>query len=92
MIEIFVETSVVFIAQFFFIFLKGLQQINVIKERYLVSIFVSFGLGICGLLTMGIIAKAVTVGSHWSVYVGFLVGGPVGIAAAIWMEKKYGSK
>lgn len=92
MIEIAIETTIVFVAQFFFIFLKGLQQINVIKERYMVSILVSFGLGVCGLLTMGIIAKAVTVGSHWSVYVGFLVGGPAGITAAIWMEKKYGSK
>lgn len=79
---------IVFVAQFFFIFLKGLQQINVIKQRYRLSIFISLGLGVCGLLTMGIIAKAVVVGGHWSVYAGFLAGGPAGIASAIWIEKQ----
>ena len=79
---------IVFIAQFFFIMLKGLQQINVINERYLISMLVSFGLGLCGLLTMGIVAKAVIIGSHWSVYAGFLAGGPAGIASAIWIERR----
>ena len=82
---------IVFVAQFFFIFLKGLQQINIIKQRYRLSIFISLGLGVCGLLTMGIIAKAVVVGGHWSVYAGFLAGGPAGICSAIWIEKKTGA-
>jgi len=90
--ETFVEALTVGIAQFFFIFLKGMQQINVIKERYLASILISLGLGVCGLLTMGIIARAVTQGSHWLVYVSFLIGGPLGIVSAIWMEKKYGTR
>ena len=85
------EAVVVFIAQYFFIMFKGLQQINVIKERYVLSILISFGLGVCGLLTMGIVAKAVVVGSHWATYVGFLAGGPMGIVSAIWLEKRYGS-
>jgi ABC-type phosphate transport system permease subunit len=86
------EAVLVFVAQYFFILFKGLQQINVIKERYAVSMLVSFGLGVCGLLTMGIVAKAVVMGSHWTVYVGFLAGGPVGIVSAIWLEKKYGNR
>jgi len=79
---------VVFIAQYLFILLKGLQQINVIKERYRMSSLISLGLGVCGLLTMGIIAKSVVVGGHWSIYVGYLVAGPAGIASAIWIERK----
>ena len=86
------EAVVVFIAQYFFIMFKGLQQINVIKERYMLSMLISFGLGVCGLLTMGIVAKAVVVGSHWTVYVGFLAGGPMGIVSAIWLEEKYGNR
>lgn len=92
MTEILLEALVVCVAQFFFIFLKGLQQINVIKERYGASILISLGLGVCGLLTMGIIARAVTQGSHWLTYAGFLIGGPAGIVTAIWMEKKCGAR
>jgi hypothetical protein len=90
--EILIEAIVVYAAQFFFIFLKGLQQINVVKQRYVASVLISFCLGVAGLLTIGIIAKAVTQGSHWLTYAGFLIGGPMGIISAIWMEKTYGTR
>ena len=86
------EGLTVFVAQAAFICLKGLQQINVVKQRYIASVVISIGLGVCGLLTTAIIAKTVVVGGHWSTYAAFIGGGPVGILAAMYIEKRMESR
>lgn len=85
-----IEGFVVFAAQFFFIFLKGVQQINVVTGRYKVAAVVSLGLGVCGLLTFGLIARTVVVGGSWLVFAGYLAGGPLGIMAAMRLEERFG--
>lgn len=82
----FKQCLTVFISQYLFILLKGMQQINVVEGRYKQSIAISLGLGICGLLTLGIITTAIVSGGSWLVYASYLAAGPSGIVTAIWLE------
>ena len=82
------EAVVVFLSQFVFVMLKGPPQINVVKGRTVAAMGVSFALGVCGLSTLGIVTTAINRGGNWCVYAAFLVGGPAGISAAMWREKR----
>lgn len=83
---------IVFVAQFTFIMLKGMQQINVVAGRFALSGLVSFGLGVTGLVTFDILANSVVRGAHWSVYISYLCSGVLGIWAAMWLEQRRKSR
>jgi len=79
---------IVFVAQFMFIALKGLQQINVVAGRFAIASVVSFWLGVTGLITLDILANSLVNGAHWAVYVSYLTSGVAGIQTAMWIELK----
>ena len=76
----------VFVAQFIFIALRGMQLINVVAGRFAMAGWVSFGLGVTGLVILDILANSLVNGAHWAVYVSYLAGGVFGIWAAMWIE------
>jgi len=77
---------IVFVAQFIFIALKGVQQITVVAGRFWVAGITSLGLGVSGLVTLDILANALVKGAHWFVLVCYLAGGVLGILSAMWLE------
>jgi|TARA_R110000824_G_scaffold120382_1_gene275599 hypothetical protein len=79
---------VVFVAQFTFIALKGLQQINVVAGRFWRAGMVSFWLGVSGLVTLDILANSLVNGAHWTVYISYLASGVFGIWLAMWIEER----
>ena len=83
-----VVVLLVFVAQAFFIFLKGLQQINVVAGRRVPAALVSFALGVTGLITLDILANGLVKGTHWLVYVSYLLAGVVGIIMAMYLESR----
>jgi uncharacterized membrane protein YuzA (DUF378 family) len=86
-LSVWAASAIVFVAQFMFIMLKGLQQINVVAGRVAVAGWVSLGLGITGLITLDILANSLVNGAHWSVYASYLLSGVLGIWAAMWLER-----
>ena len=83
-----VVVLLVFVAQATFIFLKGMQQINVVAGRYAPAAAVSFALGATGLVTLDILANGLVKGTHWLVYASYLVAGVVGILIAMYLESR----
>jgi hypothetical protein len=78
----------VFVAQFMFIALKGMQQINVVAGRMAAAGWASLGLGVTGLITLDILANSLVNGAHWTVYVSYLASGVFGIWAAMLIERR----
>lgn len=87
-----VVAVLVFLAQFTFIALKGLQQINVVAGRFWRAGMVSFWLGVTGLVTLDILANSLVNGTHWMVYASYLSSGVFGIWLAMWLELRRKAK
>ena len=81
------DVVVVFVSQFVFVLLRGMQQINVVAGRKKMAAATSLGLGVTGLAVLDILTNSFVKESHWSVYVSYLVSGVAGILAAMWIEE-----
>lgn len=77
----------VFICQYFYICLLGLQSRNVQHANYVGAAVVSTMLGIFGLTITTILARAAIVEGGWPVWVSFVLAGPCGICSAIRFDK-----
>lgn len=91
------EEISIFLAQFLMIFLLGLQQLNVQGKHYLAAAITSLLLGVCGWTITSTIAAAHLEGLWSSIGISFLIAGPLGILAAMFMHNKlitllYGGK
>jgi len=75
----------IFLAQFIMIMLLGLQSINVNRGDKVMAAITSFLLGICGFYVTGSVAKAYVDGIMSSVFVAYLIAGPLGIVTSMYM-------
>jgi hypothetical protein len=86
-----IDNLILFVAQFVFIFLLGIQQLNVMRGYYVAAALTSLLLGICGWFTIGIIAEATTYDLTSVTFVTYIIAGPLGILSAMyfhsWMWK-----
>lgn len=73
----------VFVCQLIYIALLGLQSKNVQHSNYFGAAVVSTMLGISGLTISTIIARTAIAEGGWSVWIAYVVSGPIGIMAAI---------
>lgn len=82
----------VFLAQFVYILLLGLQQQNVIGRHYAGAVVTSFALGVFGFYLTATIAQH----SQWDacspVWWAFITAGPVGICFAMWIHPRIGRR
>ena len=89
------DALLVFVAQYAYVLLLGLQSLNVNQRRYVAAAVVSFLLGIGGFFVTSIIgaARALTFTALWW---GFCLSGPAGIVTAMrippWMVSKFSRK
>jgi hypothetical protein len=79
------EAALVFLAQYVYVLLLGLQSLNVNQRRFGMAAATSFLLGILGFLTTSIVgaAKGMELSLLWW---GFVVSGPVGIVSAMLLQ------
>lgn len=77
----------VFAAQFVFIMLLGLQQLNVVQRDYLGASAVSFALGVLGFSLTSAIAQSKGAGPRNLVWWAYVTAGPLGICFAIFMHR-----
>lgn len=80
-----------FLSAFATVFLLGFQQMNVAGRHYLAAIITSFGIG-----TAQIYLWRLVPGANAAEIAAALLGGPVGIVAAMWahprLARKWGTK
>jgi hypothetical protein len=74
---------VIFLAQGFFIFLLGLQQLNVVNHNYPGAFLVSLTLGVVGFSLTAAIAEVRHAGTFKPVWWGYVLGGPIGICISM---------
>lgn len=76
----------VFLSQFVYVMLLGLQSRNVRDGQTFAACVTSTFLGFLGVFLMGSIARVmVDGGSYWIIFA-YVAAGPCGIATAIWMH------
>ena len=81
------DNLILFVAQFVFIFLLGIQQLNIVRGYYVAAAVTSLLLGVCGWFTIGIIAEATTYDLTSVTFLTYIVAGPMGIVTAMWVHK-----
>lgn len=74
---------VIFGSTFVLVFALGFQSLNVNKGHYVAAFFTSFMIGASNL----VILKTVPQGDTWLI-VAYLLGGPFGIIASMWIHKR----
>lgn len=74
---------VIFLAQAFFIFLLGMQQLNVVNHNYPGAALVSLTLGIVGFSITATIAEVRHAGLYKPVWWAYILAGPVGICLSM---------
>lgn len=77
---------VVFLVQFAYVLLLGLQSRNVNEGHYLAAAGTSIALGIFGLTLTAMIVNAALLQPSPAVLVAYVLAGPVGICAAMWLH------
>lgn len=88
------DATVVFIAQYCYVLLLGLQSLNVRDQRYVSAAITSFLLGVGGFFITSIVgaAKGLELSILWWC---FVLSGPCGIVTAMrihpWMSKVFSS-
>ena len=82
------DCILIFICQFLFIFLLGIQQQNVTGRHYLAAAITSFILGVTGFYTMAVIAEMGKLGMFSPEGISYLLAGPLAIVVAIWSHDK----
>ena len=77
------DNVILFVSQFVFIFLLGIQQLNIMRGYYVAAAFTSLLLGICGWFAIGIIAESTTYDLTSFTFFSYIVAGPVAIISAM---------
>lgn len=72
-----------FFSTFLLVFFLGLQSLNVNGGHYAAAFFTSFGIGSANLILFKLAPHA----SGYEI-AAFLLGGPFGIVASMWIHKK----
>lgn len=79
------DAILVFLAQYVYILLLGLQSLNVNQRRYWAAGTVSALLGVLGFFLTSVIGDARNL--QWTLlWWGFVASGPAGICTAIWIH------
>ncbi len=74
----------VFTAQFFMVFLLGLQSLNVNRGHYMSAATTSLALGVCGFYITATIAAVHGEGMGTWLWWSYIAAGPMGIVASMW--------
>ena len=82
------EAALIFVCQFFMVFLLGTQSQFVRDAKILEASITSLLLGIAGWTVTGVVSSAYASGIMTVVYFSFILAGPVGIASSIWLHRK----
>lgn len=82
------ECVLVFTAQFFAVFLLGIQSLNVRDGRYIAAAITSFLLGVFGFVSTSIVGSKEVVDIVTSSGLSFLFAGPIGIVSAMASHNK----
>ena len=72
---------ILFTAAFVNVLALGLQNLNVVRGHYLLAFVTSFAIGIPFVAGVTMLPDAT-----WSARIAFLLGGPFGIVAAMWIH------
>lgn len=89
------DSILVFVLQYVYVLLLGLQSLNVHQRRYVGAAITSLLLGIGGFYVTSVVgsSRGMTLSSVWW---GFVLAGPAGITTAIaihpWLVRRFGGK
>jgi ABC-type phosphate transport system permease subunit len=78
----------VFVVQFTYVLLLGLQSRHVRDSQYLSAAWTSLTLGMMGLFITSSIARAAIEGSDWWLWIAYVAAGPTGICTAIYLHDR----
>lgn len=70
---------------FFRVFLRAFQQLNVVHNKYLVIVPISFLMALCEFVMIGLIAANYTA---WIYILPMALGGGLGCILSMWLHKK----
>ena len=76
-----------FFGKFFFVYLLGIQTINVVRGKYVVAFFVSIIIGVAEIFVIVAVIEATNT-NNWLVYAAAILGGALGIALATLQGRK----
>jgi len=77
----------IFLAQYLTVLLLGLQSINVVERRYLLSGITSIALGVCTFHLTAVIGSAQTTPGT-ALWIAFVFAGPPGIWSSMFLQPK----
>jgi hypothetical protein len=77
------RSAIIFAAQFVFILLLGLQQLNVVNHHYAGAAAVSLALGVIGFHLTATIAAVRNEGRFTPLWWSYIIAGPCGIVTAM---------
>ena len=83
-----VELLIVFVSRFLFVFLLGVQTMNVVRGRWVLVFFVSALIGICEFTVLGYVIRAVQNDAGYLIIATAILGGSTGISASVLMMRK----
>lgn len=89
------EAALVFVAQYAYVLLLGLQSLNVHQRRFIGAAVTSLLLGVGGFFVTSVVgsSKGLTLSVVWW---GFVLAGPAGITTAMaihpWLVRRFGGK
>lgn len=82
------EAVIVFLCQFAYIMLLGLQQLNVVGKHYASAAGTSFALGWFGYFLTATVAVHEKHGMYSMVWWAFVSAGPIGIVVSMWLHPR----
>lgn len=83
------QAFLLFLSMFIMVFLLGLQYLNVNRGHVLMAMMTSIGIGLTNLFVLKVVPSDT---AGLPELLGYLAGGPIGIATSMWVHEKFVGK
>lgn len=78
-----VELLIVFVSRFLFVFLLGVQTVNIVRGSWVVAFFVSVLIGVCEFTVLTYVITAIQNDTGYTIIATAILGGSTGISASV---------